>query len=728
MSCYYCCLFLSTISPPAVGNNNNNKKKMSTRVLLQWLNGQLDTNMTKIVEMGEGWQYCQLLHILFDKEMPMAKVVLKARNEEQRLANFKIVMNILAKKGADFPSGDIDIQKLAKGQQTHNLSFLNWFKRWFDCVVDGEELPEYNASRVRSQQTSSRTPVKTPTPSRRKRDKPEPLPRLNLNSVSTAPTAEVKTSSANGIDENENPAMFFLQKKRCNSTNPTKRHKPVVVTSNQITVTATPAAAPVDARPEPKRVERQPIVSSRDESTIKQLREDNKKLEKNAKELEAKLADSVESSKTMVEKTKEAEKQVYKLRDDKQQLSQELKNIRDKMAALQRDVQTASVQLREKEDTLSQAEQVRRMLHNSLQELKGNIRVFARLRPSLGTEEVTSKMFGFPDKLDFRKITVQEANTTSATGNAKAGKLSHFEFDRAFGPTSTQEDIFSEVSQMVHSAMDGYKVCIFAYGQTGSGKTYTMEGGPEGDEIGLIPRTVQLLFDRSGKMKEFGWELNLSLRYVEIYNEKIRDLLSDDGGEKLAAMDKKIEIHHNKDTGDTYLSNCTTIPVHSIEGVHDALRLAGSRRTVSATKMNDSSSRSHSVFTLKVQGRNSGIDQTMNTEINLIDLAGSERVKDSGVTGEALKEAEHINTSLTHLGNVIQAIHAARKNAGTKSHVFRNSPLTWMLKPCLGGDCKTLMMVNISPVVNSVNETINSLRFATKVNNCQIGSASRRLK
>eukprot|EP01060_Flectonema_neradi_P039561 TRINITY_DN8751_c0_g1_i1.p1 TRINITY_DN8751_c0_g1~~TRINITY_DN8751_c0_g1_i1.p1 ORF type:complete len:700 (+),score=142.34 TRINITY_DN8751_c0_g1_i1:109-2208(+) len=699
---------------------------MSSRVLLQWLNEQLDTNMTKIVEMSEGWQYCQLLHILFDREVPMGKVVLKARNEEQRLANFKVVMNMLSKKGADFPSGDIDIQKLAKGQQTHNLSFLNWFKRWYDTVLDGEDPPEYNASRVRSQHTYStaRTPTKTPTSSRRKRSKPEPLPKLNLN----ADPEGSNYVSTPGFDANENPAMFFLQKKRSTSTNPTKRHKPIVSASSQITITETAVPTPPEAsRPEPRKVERPHVVSMRDESTLKQLREDNRRLEKSTKELETKLLESIESSRGLTDKAKEAEKQVHKLKDDKQQLTQELKNIREKMATLQRDVLTASNQLREKEATLSQAEQVRKMLHNSLQELKGNIRVFARLRPSLGDEEVNNATYGFPDKLDFRKITVQEADTTSAIGTSKPGKLSHFEFDRAFGPNSTQEDIFGEVSQMVHSAMDGYKVCIFAYGQTGSGKTFTMEGGA-GSQMGLIPRTVELLFQRSSQMTEFGWELKLSLRYVEIYNEKIRDLLSEDGGELLAAMDKKIEIHHSKETGDTYLTNCTVVPVHSIEGVHEALRLAGSRRTVSATKMNDSSSRSHSVFTLMVQGRNVGIDQNMHTEINLIDLAGSERVKDSGVTGEALKEAEHINTSLTHLGNVIQALHAARKNAGTKSHIFRNSPLTWMLKPCLGGDCKTLMMVNISPVATSVSESINSLRFATKVNNCQIGSASRRLK
>eukprot|EP00755_Sulcionema_specki_P007079 Sspe_Gene.37263::Locus_17980_Transcript_1_1_Confidence_1.000_Length_874::g.37263::m.37263/K10405/KIFC1; kinesin family member C1 len=163
--------------------------------------------------------------------------------------------------------------------------------------------------------------------------------------------------------------------------------------------------------------------------------------------------------------------------------------------------------------------------------------------------------------------------------------------------------------------------------------------------------------------------------------------------------------------------------------VLEVLNRASSKRTVAATKMNDVSSRSHSIFTLKIVGKNENTAQTMKSEINLIDLAGSERVKDSGVTGERLKEAEHINSSLTHLGNVIQALHASKgKKEKQQAHIFRNSQLTWILRTCLGGDCKTLMMVNLSPAQSSLNETLNSLRFATKVNSCQIGTATRRVK
>ena len=266
-------------------------------------------------------------------------------------------------------------------------------------------------------------------------------------------------------------------------------------------------------------------------------------------------------------------------------------------------------------------------------------------------------------------------------------------------------------------------MCIFAYGQTGSGKTHTMEGLPQ--DQGLIPRAVNLLFDRSKEMRERGWTMTLKARYVEIYNDKLRDLLG-------SGAEDKIEVKHTGD--DTHLTNCAIVDVTDCESVHKVLLQAKSRRTTAATKMNERSSRSHSVFTLKIYGRNEGTGQKMASEINLIDLAGSERVKDSGVTGEALKEAEHINTSLTHLGNVIQQLHGAGrvvksdKGASKLNHIFRNSTLTWLLKSCLGGDCKTLMLVNISPVLSSLPETTNSLRFATKVNNCQIGTASKRVK
>eukprot|EP01063_Lacrimia_lanifica_P022487 TRINITY_DN3005_c0_g3_i1.p2 TRINITY_DN3005_c0_g3~~TRINITY_DN3005_c0_g3_i1.p2 ORF type:complete len:260 (+),score=117.60 TRINITY_DN3005_c0_g3_i1:33-782(+) len=249
-----------------------------------------------------------------------------------------------------------------------------------------------------------------------------------------------------------------------------------------------------------------------------------------------------------------------------------------------------------------------------------------------------------------------------------------------------------------------------------------MEGGA--GQPGLIPNTVRALFERCIEMRQSGWAIELKARHVEIYNNKLRDLLSHEGGDDEG---RKIEVVHAKDGSDTHLTNCTLVDVKTADGVLHVLEKASARRTVSATNMNARSSRSHSVFTLKIVGKNESTQQTLSSEINLIDLAGSERVKQSGVTGDALKEAEQINTSLTHLGNVIQQLHQS-KAAKKPTHIFRNSTLTWMLRSCLGGDCKTLMIVNISPTAPSLPESMNSLRFATKVNNCQIGTATRRVK
>eukprot|EP01059_Diplonema_ambulator_P004674 TRINITY_DN14382_c0_g1_i2.p1 TRINITY_DN14382_c0_g1~~TRINITY_DN14382_c0_g1_i2.p1 ORF type:complete len:676 (+),score=258.26 TRINITY_DN14382_c0_g1_i2:53-2080(+) len=675
---------------------------MSARALLQWLNERLDTNMKGITEMSDGWQYCQLVDMMFEKAIPLSKVNFNAKNEEQKLANFKVLMTFLHKQKADVPSGEIDVQKLVKGHQSHNLSFLAWFKKWLDAEA-GDDIPCYNASAKRKQSAPSaaRTPVKsTPT-------KPD---RKAKRKAAESPAKSLSFSE----DPELGPAMTFLNqicKKPKLSTQP-------LVTERNINTLPSEEKAP----------------QKKDEGTallLQRLRDENKKLlddakkksgddargSKAVKELEAKLAKSAEDAKALEDKVKGLEKALGNVKQELKEKEGESKMWRDKAGVLQQNIENATEQLRHKEDQISRAADVRRMLHNSLQELKGNIRVFARLRPYLGSEEEGRNLFAFPDDLDNRKIEVSEPPSAGVTGVVKANKASLFEFDKVFSQESTQSDVFQEVSQLVQSVLDGYKVCIFAYGQTGSGKTFTMEGAP-GNE-GLIPRTVQLLFERSTEMEGMGWKMEMKGRYVEIYNDKLRDLLDTE--------DKKIEIHHSKDGDETHLTNCSLVKVTDSESVRMLLDTAKSKRTVAATKMNEHSSRSHSVFTLKITGTNAGTGQIMGSEINLIDLAGSERVKDSGVTGEALKEAEHINTSLTHLGNVIQQLHA-NKGAKKATHIFRNSTLTWLLKSCLGGDCKTLMMVNISPIAASLSETMNSLRFATKANNCQIGTASRRVK
>jgi kinesin family protein C1 len=207
---------------------------------------------------------------------------------------------------------------------------------------------------------------------------------------------------------------------------------------------------------------------------------------------------------------------------------------------------------------------------------------------------------------------------------------------------------------------------------------------------------------------------------LEIYNETIRDLLAPGRSNSVEmSAGKQYTIKHDAQ-GNTTVSDLTTADVFSTADVTSLLEKASHSRSVGRTQMNEQSSRSHFVFTLKIFGSNESTGQQVQGVLNLIDLAGSERLAKSGSTGDRLKETQAINKSLSALSDVIFAI------AKNDDHVpFRNSKLTYLLQPCLGGDSKTLMFVNIAPEASSVNETVCSLRFASRVNACEIGVARR---
>merc|ERR1712003_299248 len=163
-------------------------------------------------------------------------------------------------------------------------------------------------------------------------------------------------------------------------------------------------------------------------------------------------------------------------------------------------------------------------------ELKGNIRVFCRVRPILDEAKQQSACFSFDtEDIEEQRVTLHAPSTMSGiSGKMIDGKTYNFDFDRVFRPFSNQESIFNEISQLVQSALDGYKVCIFAYGQTGSGKTFTMEGpsfNKYDENRGMIPRSVEKIFEHQMRLKEKGWQYECKATYLEIYNEKIRDLL-----------------------------------------------------------------------------------------------------------------------------------------------------------------------------------------------------------
>ncbi|CAL1354388.1 unnamed protein product [Linum trigynum] len=372
---------------------------------------------------------------------------------------------------------------------------------------------------------------------------------------------------------------------------------------------------------------------------------------------------------------------------------------------------TLQSQLDDAEKKVVEGEQLRKKLHNTILELKGNIRVFCRVRPLLTDDGIGNdgKVLSYPNSL--------EALGRAIDLNQNGQKYS-FSFDQVFAPEASQEDVFVEISQLVQSALDGYKVCIFAYGQTGSGKTYTMMGKPgQPEQKGLIPRTLEQIFQTREALKLQGWKYEMQVSMLEIYNETIRDLLSTnrDSFRDGTPNGKQYAIKHDLN-GNTTVSDLTVVDVRSSREVSYLLDRAAHSRSVGKTQMNEQSSRSHFVFTLRISGVNESTEQQVQSVLNLIDLAGSERLSKSGSTGDRLKETQAINKSLSSLSDVIFAL--AKKEDFVP---FRNSKLTYLLQPCLGGDSKTLMFVNISPEASSSGESLCSLRFASRVNACEIG-------
>ncbi|PNT62986.1 kinesin-like protein KIN-14P [Brachypodium distachyon] len=343
-----------------------------------------------------------------------------------------------------------------------------------------------------------------------------------------------------------------------------------------------------------------------------------------------------------------------------------------------------------------------RKLYNQLQDLKGNIRVYCRVRPFLpGKVSSSSSVAGTED----RTITVM-----TPSKHAKDARKS-FTFNRVFGPLATQEEVFADMQPLIRSVLDGYNVCIFAYGQTGSGKTFTMSGPKVLTEegLGINYRSLNDLFDIQAQRKDtICYEI--SVQMIEIYNEQVRDLLHN-------GPNKKLEIRNSSQKG-IAVPDANIVPVASTSDVIDLMNLGQKNRAVCSTAMNDRSSRSHSCVTVHVQGRDLTSGTVLRGCMHLVDLAGSERVDKSEVVGDRLKEAQHINKSLAALGDVIASL--AQKNA----HVpYRNSKLTQLLQDSLGGQAKTLMFIHIAPEPDAVGESISTLKFAERVATVELGAA-----
>ena len=297
-------------------------------------------------------------------------------------------------------------------------------------------------------------------------------------------------------------------------------------------------------------------------------------------------------------------------------------------------------------------------------------------------------------------------------GAAAGGRDAPFAFDKVFGPAASQAAVFAEVSELVQSAVDGYAVCVFSYGQTGAGKTHTMTGASaDADGAGIIPRSIAKILEAARRARVAGWEFELEASYVEVYNETLRDLLAPAFAAAPAPtpLSDVNAIQHDAD-GHTTVTGAVRVPVASEEDAAGLVAAASKARSTAATAMNDASSRSHSVFMLRVTGRNEAAGVALKGALNLVDLAGSERLSRSMATGERAKEAASINKSLSALGDVFAAL------AAKQAHIpYRNSKLTRLLAPCLGGTGKTMMIVNVSSDAASAGETACTLRFGQQV-------------
>jgi len=355
---------------------------------------------------------------------------------------------------------------------------------------------------------------------------------------------------------------------------------------------------------------------------------------------------------------------------------------------------------------------LRRKYFNLVQELRGNIRVFCRVRPLLEWEK--KKGMGtcikFPPTEDF----MIEVPSKDAIG----GKFI-FEYDRVYKPDAQQRDITEDTSEYVQSVMDGYNVSIFAYGQTGSGKTWTMDGPKEDPGVNL--HALQELFKVvSERVPMFEYTITMSV--YEIYNNAINCLLSD-AKEKKRRGGKKTEYKARATPNGVVVENGMEIEVKCRDDVLKLMEIAKSNRKTACTNMNDTSSRSHMIVIVSVQGYNVPANIEYLGKLFMVDLAGSERVAKSGVTGKRFTEALEINKSLTALGDVMQALQKK-----TSYIPYRNSTLTYLMQNALGGHAKTIMFINICPTDEHVLETLSSLRFAQRVAKVELGKAQKTFK
>ncbi|CAG9836443.1 unnamed protein product [Diabrotica balteata] len=324
-----------------------------------------------------------------------------------------------------------------------------------------------------------------------------------------------------------------------------------------------------------------------------------------------------------------------------------------------------------------------------------NVRVFIRIRPLKDMETTLAN----------QKIVQSDGNSITLN---KYGAIKTFTFCKVFDENSQQIDLYRHVSvPIVEQVLKGYNGTIFAYGQSGTGKTYTMIGDiGDNSRKGIIPNIFSHIFAQI-TLANNEYSYVVTVTYLEIYNEEIRDLLSE-------YPEKKLALREKPGVG-VYIKDLLGFTVHSLEAVTDILKKGNKNRATSFTQLNDVSSRSHAIFTVLIETKNNITNKTTFGKLNLVDLAGSERVHKSLATGDRLREAGKINLSLSVLGNVISAL-----VDGKATHIpYRNSKLTRLLQDSLGGNSLTAMIAMVSPRVQDCEESMYTLMYADRVKHIQ---------
>ena len=391
------------------------------------------------------------------------------------------------------------------------------------------------------------------------------------------------------------------------------------------------------------------------------------------RDLEGRTAFAIDKAREEVEEMKESNE---RLMQEKVQYEDEIEYLRRETASLRvtKDQLAHSTEaaselkrvLSSKEQELKLSLLQRRDLYNQLTDLRGNIRVVCRVRP-LNAFELSHSAAG-------SIVNIQDE--TTLTCETKPGNQSTFNYHAVFGENASQEAVFEETRRLVQSALDGFNVCIFAYGQTGSGKTYTILGDEE--HPGITPRAIKELFTMLEQLPA-PFTYKVACYMVELYMDRLEDLL-------LPKKAKPVPLTIRKDsTGRVYIPEATVIRATSAKQMQDIFNMGNQKRHTSDTRMNDSSSRSHLVFSVMLEISNPDTDLNRLGKLSLVDLAGSERVKKTGATAERLKEGQSISLSLSALGNVIEAL------ATGSDHVpYRNNKLTLLMNDSLGGDVSSI--------------------------------------